>query len=560
MKKKSERLYDAITALPDETVEAAERHVAPRRAVWVHKRWLAGAVACLVLFGAAGAAVLGGMNRTSPSGNLPATGDIVTETLQSTDETKVIVTDPAGEQNAATDPGTNGYAGNIGSPGNSAQGGITGSISTLARCITAAKYPSYVAHPAYDPYSGDYELYKQYYNERDAWISNIRAQNDAFPGATEGLKRFLSNSIPLFAADNGGENVVLSPMSIYLTLGMLAESAEGESREQVLRAVGATSIEELREMCGGAWRALYRNDELTAALLNNSLWLSDSYTYSGDVTEALAEHYFASSFTGEMGSSDMNRMYRTWIKENTGGLLEEYAKDASFSEDTVMGLLNTVYFKARWSFDRNITEEGTFHTPSGDVTAAFMKKDLTGYFYGDNFYGVQLSFDSGSGYYMLVVLPHEGCSAESLLSDSQLMSLILSGCAGGNKIDSALVHLSLPKFDMSSKTDLISGLKALGISDVFDKSRASFSIADGASPLYINKVESGARLKIDDDGCEGAAYSAGDVIGWGPTPKELELTIDRPFVVAVVNSSFTSNAEDSKSLPLFLGVVNDPTA
>ena len=63
---------------------------------------------------------------------------------------------------------------------------------------------------------------------------------------------------------------------------------------------------------------------------------------------ALAEHYYASTFEGEMGSADYNRALQDWINEQTDNLLKEQAGALEFDPNTVLALASTICFKARW--------------------------------------------------------------------------------------------------------------------------------------------------------------------------------------------------------------------
>ena len=58
-------------------------------------------------------------------------------------------------------------------------------------------------------------------------------------------------------------------------------------------------------------------------------------------------------------------------------------------------------------------------------------------------------------------------------------------------------------------------------------------------------------MKVDEEGCEAAAYTVVMVEAGGAMPPddEVDFTLDRPFLFAVTGDS---------DLPLFTGVVNQP--
>ena len=72
-----------------------------------------------------------------------------------------------------------------------------------------------------------------------------------------------------------GENAACSPVNIYLALAMLAETTDGNSRQQILDLLGADSIDKIRTQAEQVWKAHYNNDGLTTSILANSLWLEE---------------------------------------------------------------------------------------------------------------------------------------------------------------------------------------------------------------------------------------------------------------------------------------------
>ena len=115
------------------------------------------------------------------------------------------------------------------------------------------------------------------------------------------------------------------------------------------------------------------------------------------------------------------------------------------------------------------------------------------------------------------------------------------------------INLSMPRFDVSSDLSLIDGLKELGVTDVFDYTISNFDPLGASTdePLYVTTAQHAARVKVDEEGCEAAAYTvvmmeAGAAM---PPDDEVDFTLDRPFLFAVTGDS---------DLPLFTGVVNQP--
>ena len=122
-----------------------------------------------------------------------------------------------------------------------------------------------------------------------------------------------------------------------------------------------------------------------------------------------------------------------------------------------------------------------------------------------------------------------------------------------SQTQSATVNLSLPKFDVSSDLDLLDALAQLGMTDVLDGMKADFTPLTTANEdgIALTQAKHAARVKIDEDGCEAAAYTV-----LAPTEtaimlpeEEIDFTLDEPFAFAITGID---------GLPLFVGLVNQP--
>lgn len=439
-----------------------------------------------------------------------------------------------------------------------------------ATALAVAEYPEMHPYPREENfYSGknvDWEKASRAYNKAyDAWWEDrdaLRSRTD-YTGL---MDQFLSRSTAQFLTGAGEDNRVYSPLNVYMALSMLAETAGGESRRQILDLLQADSIETLRARANALWRDHYRDDGIVTSILGSSLWLRDGMTYSQEVLDTLAKDYYASSFSGKMGSEEYNQALRDWINEQTRGLLAEQAQGLEMKPETVLALASTIYFKAAWhdEFNQENTETDRFHAITGDVDAEFMRRTMDSTFYwGDNFTAVQLHFQQGGSMWLL--LPAEGYSVDQLLQTGEAMEFLLSPKSdqhddSGNVVREGwtgqkflTIHLSMPRFDVSSDLSLIDGLKALGVTDVFDPDLSNFDPLEASTvdPLYVSQAQHAARVKVDEEGCEAAAYTVMMEVTECliPPDDEVDFTLDRPFLFAVIGES---------GLPLFTGVVNQP--
>ena len=417
----------------------------------------------------------------------------------------------------------------------------------LAALTACGTQPQPLAAPASEQPAGEVKsLAAPVYPTERHWTAEPQRGSDFFT----------AQSIPVMLAGLNGENRVYSPMNIYMALGMLAEVTDGETRAQILDLLGSSDLETLRAEIKALWEDEYREEnewtDLTV-LPAASFWLRDGEDYKPDALRHLAEDYYASAFSGPMGAESYNQTLRDWINERTNHLLEQQAEALSMDSDTVLALVTTLYFKGSWSedFDEEATERDSFHAGNGDKEAEFMRQTLTmEYYRGEHFGAVYLSINGPAGMWLL--LPDEDSSLQALI-DSGEAAAFLSGRRDWEQHENYIVHLSLPKFDVSNDLSLIDALQALGVRDVFDPTVSDFSPLSDKT-LAVTQAKHAARVKIDEEGCEAAAFTliaAEDGAAFFEIkPPEIDFVCDRPFLFAVTG----------RDSVLFLGAVNDPTA
>lgn len=416
--------------------------------------------------------------------------------------------------------------------------------------IAEPEYPEMAPYPDESKYyeSDDWDAFSLEY---DAWREDIQAQRDQPVGYADSLDGYFQASIPTLLSGNGEGNAVCSPLNIYMALAMLAETTVGSSRQQILDLLGTNSIDALRTQAGQVWNAHYMADSASSSVLANSLWLENGLKYDANTVRTLTERYYASVYQGDLGSEEMNASLRSWLNEQTGGLLADQIQNVSMPQETILALASTIYYRAKWNseFNGQNNAEDIFHAPSGDRTVTYMKKTLTygPYYWGEDYGATYLGLEDGSK--MWLILPDEGYSPEDILASGHALEMLLGSYYDSENKADIKVHLSLPKFDVVADMKLNEKLEALGITDVFSMA-ADFSPILPEDRAYLDTATHAARVKIDEEGVEAAAYTVMMPAGAGMPPEdEVDFVLDRPFLFVITSHD---------NLPLFAGIVNEP--
>ncbi len=411
-----------------------------------------------------------------------------------------------------------------------------GASSYDVTLLAEAAYPEAIG-------AEDYEASSQRWQENQVTDETRDAMNAfAYRTAAKVLK-------------GGKESGCYSPLSLYQALAILASGAEGQTRDEILSLLGMTDKETLAEESGKLYRVNYSDNEADVLKIANSLWLDETgpdgapVQYHQDWVLSAAADYYASVYAAEFGQEDTALALGQWIADNTGGMLRPAPETLGLDADTVMAIVNTLWYQTHWteSFaeEDNTTED--FTTEDGEtVQAEYMHQtdDMGSYVRGADYTKASLSLTRGR---MIVVLPDEGTAVDDLLSEERLWDVFES-----SDYQSAEVQWSVPKFTTDATYQLEELLQELGVQQAFGDDADFSDISDTA--LKLTKVQQGTHIAVNEDGVEAAAYTFMGMEAAGlpeEDPEIVKMDLNRPFIYLIT-------ANDGSAL--FLGVVRNPNA
>lgn len=356
-------------------------------------------------------------------------------------------------------------------------------------------------------------------------------------------------------------NFFCSPLSVSVALAMTYAGAKGDTATQMAQALHFTlpqtelhpAFNKLTIDLASRNVAPHETQEGTKTVrvdLSNAAWAQQDYSFVPAYLDVLAVSYDAGvkllDFTSDPPGS--TKIINEWVEDKTEGKIKDLIPDGALTPLTRLVLTNTLYFYGNWAtvFEKEATQDGAFHAPAGDVTAAIMHAGLTVQYAEDTDWQMaDIPYDGGK-LVMTVVLPADGKfeAVRSGLTDTWLAS-------ADQKMTSTSIELGLPKFRYEWGTmSLTKALEALGMTDAFDDTKADFTGMEPTGELYIADVLHKAFVGVDESGTEAAAATA--VIMAGNAGPGATMEIDRPFLFLIRDSS--------NGMILFVGQVVDPSA
>ncbi|MDR0573216.1 MAG: serpin family protein [Tannerella sp.] len=336
--------------------------------------------------------------------------------------------------------------------------------------------------------------------------------------------------------DSEEENVLISPLSLQIALGMLSNGANETGLNEITSVLGFEnySQDEVNNYFGKLISSLAEGDPSVNLNQANSAWIQNDYVIQEAFIQAFVEHYSAQVNRVDFSqAAEVKKMINDWCSEQTAGKINNL--DLSINDFTRLVLANAFYLKGSWTIPFNSVEKGTFTTSEGEKQDVdLMKLENTfNYNSGTHYQAVELPYGNES-FSMVAVLPAEGKSVEEAAVAIDWEHIRFGG---------RQVEVAMPKFKLGNHVELAEILKKMGIKEVFR------TLPNIASDLFVSRVFQDMYIETNETGTEAAAVTVIgiDIAGGPDSPAHIEMKMDRPFLFVI--------RENSTGIILFMGKV-----
>lgn len=401
-------------------------------------------------------------------------------------------------------------------------------------------------------------------------LSYTEKTTDEFTSFKSGVDKFASSFTAYAYEDNQNSNFAVSPVSVYMALSLAAECADGQTRDEIVSALG-TSYGSLKTNFPMLYRAVWdehsNGSKVTGKIIPaNSVWVNGGTQVKSECIDALSKYYYCDSYSApfEKDNAQANKAVRSYVKEQTGGLID---KDFELSKDTLFALINTLYLKTIWNERGNdlpFTPD-TYEFKNGDGTTT-PKKLLSGYYRSGRTY-VTDSYSSFftttyDGYKLKFIVPKDGYTLSDVFTAENLAEM--NAVADYNAEDTVnkvryATRCIFPEYECDYDGEIQQILKdRYGIDKLF-KDPGIYPDACGFSNLseeecYCSKIRHVAKLDVNKKGVEGAAVTVIEMDkATSAGPGEQYTYVYEDFIV---DKAFGFVLTTSDDIALFSGVIN----
>lgn len=346
----------------------------------------------------------------------------------------------------------------------------------------------------------------------------------------------------------GEQNVLISPLSISMALGMTVNGAAGETRagmKEALRKSGL-SMEQINRSYRGLLDILPDLDPAVEMKIANAIWYRQGRVTLRDSFVTDTRSYFDAEVEG-LDFSDPAAVDRIngWVSDRTGGLIPEII-EPPIPGNIVTYLMNAVYFKGEWlePFNPDRTRSDIFTTSSGEgveVEMMSMVRKKIPTYYSEKVEMADLAYGDGL-FSMTLLMPADPRRALDTFVEEDLtaenLDRWIEGLGGEGK-------LKMPKFELEYETGLDEILSSMGMAEAFSVS-ADFTNMYENENASIDTVQHKTFIRVDEEGTEAAAVTNVAIALSGP------VAFDRPFIYLI--------RERLSGTIIFMGRMDDPTA
>ncbi|KAH8347266.1 hypothetical protein KR059_007814 [Drosophila kikkawai] len=301
------------------------------------------------------------------------------------------------------------------------------------------------------------------------------------------------------------QNLVLSPFSIEIALGLVYMGAAGKTAQELAEVL---KLSEDKQEVARKYRELVSKlpDQESGTFLKlvNRIYVNEKYSLRSEFNQAVQD-----SFKGDTQSIDLAsggekaaKSINQWVLEQTNGRIKDIVSPDDLEPNTKAILVNALYFKGLWKhkFIVENTKNEAFHLSTQKSVSVPMMSRYEGFMAADlpewQAKVLELPFKR-SELSMVIFLPY-AVDGLSTLEEK------ITGFSTPLKMTG--VTVKLPKFKFEFSQSLVQTLRKLGIIEIFtSKCDLGGLLAGGEAGAQFDEVTHKSFIEVDEYGAEAAA-------------------------------------------------------
>lgn len=363
----------------------------------------------------------------------------------------------------------------------------------------------------------------------------------AFPDET--IAEWSVNVYNHLRATGEDENILFSPLSIALAMGVMELGAQGSTLKEIRHSMGYESLKSGEEFSFlRDFSSMVSAEEGQYVMkIANSLFVQNGFHINEEFLQMMKMYFNAEVNHVDFSENVAVANYiNKWVENYTNSLLKDLVSPGDFDAVTHLALINAVYFKGNWKSQFRPENTRTFSFTKDDESEVQIPMM---YQQGEFYYG---EFSDGSneagGIYQVLEIPYEGDEISMMLVLSRqevplatleplLKPQLIEEWA--NSVKKQKVEVYLPRFTVEQEIDLKDILKALGVTEIFIKD-ANLTAMSDKKELFLSKAVHKSFIEVNEEGSE-AAVASGMIAISRMAVLFPQVIVDHPFLFLIKN-------------------------
>ncbi|KAM3680283.1 ovalbumin-like [Ammospiza maritima maritima] len=346
------------------------------------------------------------------------------------------------------------------------------------------------------------------------------------------------------------DNIFYCPLSMIAALAMVYLGARNNTEyqmEKVLHFDKIAGLGSIQTKCGKSANIhlLFKEilSDITAPEANYSLHIANRL-YAEKTSQILpiylkcVKKLYRSGLETvnfKTASNQSRQRINSWVKNQTNGQIRDFLEPSSVNPQTVLVLVNAIYFKGKWKtpFQEEHTEEVPFNVTEQESRPVQMMYQNSTFRVGrvaeDKIKVLELPYTSGE-LSLLVLLPDDISGLAQL--ENKISFEKLTEWTSSEVMEKKRVKVYLPRMKIEEKYNLTSVLTSLGMTDLFSPA-ANLSGISAAESLRVSEAVHKAYLEVNEEGTEEGTGSADDTEDILYSSEFEEFRADHPFLFLI---------------------------
>ncbi|AEQ33278.1 putative serpin [Acanthamoeba polyphaga mimivirus] len=222
-----------------------------------------------------------------------------------------------------------------------------------------------------------------------------------------------------------------------------------------------------------------------------------------------------------------------YVENKTNGLIKDIISPKNINNDTIMILVNTVYFKSKWKYGFDVNK--TFREKFGSekkIVDLMNNQNYFNYYENKSFQIIEIPYQN-ENFVLGIILPKIVPDNDTIDYTINNVPIITAQEVNEliNNLSLEKVNIYIPKFTDKKKLNLVPILKKMGLVKIFDTNMCQLDLI--SNNICVSNIIHEAVIIVDESGTTASAATVitGRALARAPKKENIKtFRADHPFV------------------------------